>query len=374
MADKIKETAELSHSGAMGMFHSLLDSVGAEKPSSSSTSPATFAGANVPQGKIVVEAKDADLAKKFVSSSSDFDVKEKVEPEKDMDLFTWYLLTKGNNGSLDGMSDSDIAQDFANLVKSLGLEDTKVNFGGKEVTLGELSKKLSSAYEGDDFPMAGYPAGILGQARLASSSPLTAKALAEVERLANDKGVLGAIQTASRIVGVDTTYMLLKAKQESGFNSNAHAKTSSAGGLYQFLDSTWVATTHKHKDLLEKQMGIDVDHLSRGQLLALKNNAMASALMGAAFAKDNKDYLERHVNIPGGFHANSSALYMAHFLGPAGAEKFFEGLARNPSASAASLFPQAAAANASVFGGKSLADLGNWAAHKVGGPAYTIFS
>ncbi len=371
MADKT-DIAELSPYSALGLFRSILDNANAGNSAiAPQAKPATFAGANVPQGKIKVEAEDANLAKKFVSSSSDFEVSKK--PEQGMDLFTWMMLLREGQSDQDSMqSDTDLVNGFATLVKTLGLEDTEVNFGGKKITLGELSNKLSSMYaDPNNLPEAGYPMGILGQTRLGAGSPISAKALANAEQLADQKGVLGAIQTASRVVGIDSTYMLLKAKQESGFNPHAQAKTSSAGGLYQFLDSTWVATANKHKGLLERHMGIDVDDLSRSQLLSLKNNAMASALMGAAFAKDNMNYLNRNVDVEG-FQANSGALYMAHFLGPAGAEKFFEGLARNPNASAASLFPQAASSNSSVFAGKSLSDLGQWAANKMGAPAYTI--
>ncbi len=371
MADKT-DIAELSPYSALGLFRSVLDNANGEKsPVSAHLKPATFAGANVPQGKIKVEAEDANLAKKFVSSSSDFEVSKK--PEKGMDLFTWMMLMREGQSDQNGLSsDTDIVNGFATLVKTLGLEDTEVEFGGKKITLGELSNKLSSMYaDPNNLPAAGYPMGILGQARLGAGSPLSAKALANAEQLADQKGVLGSIQAASRIVGVDSTYMLLKAKQESGFNPHAHAKTSSAGGLYQFLDSTWVATANKHKNLLERHMGIDVDDLSRGQLLALKNNAMASALMGASFAKDNMNYLNRNVDVAG-FQVNSGALYMAHFLGPKGAEDFYEKLARNPNASAAAMFPKAAAANASVFAGKTMADVGEWAANKMGAPAYTI--
>ena len=329
------------------------------------TSPAAYMGSDsakrIPQGKIKTEE---EVGKSF-STSSKVDAPEKAKEDKGMDLMTWYMLTRPEGDNLGQESDAEFGAGFQAFVKIMGLEKTEITYQGQKITMGELAEKMTSSITGLG---EGYPQGILSQSRLPVGSPLSAKAIADAEKLAQSKGVLGSIQQASRIVGVDETYMLLKAKQESGFNPHAHAKTSSAGGLYQFLDSTWVATANKHKDLLEKYLHVDVDSMSRGQVLQLKENAFASSLMGAAFAKDNKQYLERNVNVPG-FKADAGAMYMAHFLGPAGAEKFFENLARNPNASAAAIFGREAAANASVFAGKTLRELERWADNKVSGPA-----
>ncbi len=67
--------------------------------------------------------------------------------------------------------------------------------------------------------------------------------------------------------------------------------------------------------------------------------------MAAEHASDNKSALEGSL----GRDANGTDLYMAHFLGIGGAKKFLSAMANNPGASAASLFPQAAGANRSIF-------------------------
>jgi hypothetical protein len=54
--------------------------------------------------------------------------------------------------------------------------------------------------------------------------------------------VAGAIKQASNISGVSFQYMLTTAKMESDFDPTAGATTSSAHGLYQFIDQTWLGT------------------------------------------------------------------------------------------------------------------------------------
>ena len=63
---------------------------------------------------------------------------------------------------------------------------------------------------------------------------------------AAQSGVGAAIQQAAARTGVDFSYLLGQAKIESGFNPNARARTSSATGLFQFIDQTWLATVHEH--------------------------------------------------------------------------------------------------------------------------------
>jgi soluble lytic murein transglycosylase-like protein len=58
--------------------------------------------------------------------------------------------------------------------------------------------------------------------------------------------VESAIQRASSATGVDFTFLMGAAKRESGFNPAAKARTSSASGLFQFVDQTWLSTLKKH--------------------------------------------------------------------------------------------------------------------------------
>ena len=54
--------------------------------------------------------------------------------------------------------------------------------------------------------------------------------------------IAGAIKQAASVTGTSFEYLLATAKMESDFNPKAGASTSSAHGLYQFIDQTWLAT------------------------------------------------------------------------------------------------------------------------------------
>ncbi len=169
--------------------------------------------------------------------------------------------------------------------------------------------------------------------------------------------VQSAIALASSKTGVDFDYLLGQAKIESGLNANARAGTSSASGLYQFVEQSWLAVVKKHG--AEHGLGWAAnsigqtaggrytvgDSATRSAILNLRNDPTAASLMAAEHASDNKDVLEGAL----GRSANGTDLYMAHFLGIGGAKKFLSAMQTNPGATAASLFPQAAGANRSIF-------------------------
>jgi soluble lytic murein transglycosylase-like protein len=54
--------------------------------------------------------------------------------------------------------------------------------------------------------------------------------------------ITGAILQAARSTGTSFEYLLTTAQIESNLNPSAQASTSSAKGLYQFIDQTWLAT------------------------------------------------------------------------------------------------------------------------------------
>ena len=58
--------------------------------------------------------------------------------------------------------------------------------------------------------------------------------------------VLNGIQQASANTGVDFAYLMAQAAKESGFNPDAKSKASSAAGLYQFVEQTWLSVVRKH--------------------------------------------------------------------------------------------------------------------------------
>ncbi|MDR6128722.1 hypothetical protein QE361_002073 [Sphingomonas sp. SORGH_AS802] len=165
-----------------------------------------------------------------------------------------------------------------------------------------------------------------------------------------------AIAYAANATGIDFDYLLGQAKVESGLNASARAGSSSASGLYQFIESSWLAVVKKHG--AEHGLGWAADAIgtsggrysvadgaTRQAILALRNDPAAASLMAAEHASDNKAALEGNL----GRAANGTDLYMAHFLGLGGANKFLSAMQADPQASGASLFPGAARTNRSVF-------------------------
>src|SRR5690606_5737137 len=66
------------------------------------------------------------------------------------------------------------------------------------------------------------------------------KALAALTAGAPQK-VVSAIRQASARTGVNFAYLVQQAGAESSFNPRVKARTSSASGLYQFIESTWLS-------------------------------------------------------------------------------------------------------------------------------------
>lgn len=169
--------------------------------------------------------------------------------------------------------------------------------------------------------------------------------------------VSSAIQLAAARTGVDFDYLFSQARIESGLNPNARARTSSATGLFQFIDQTWLATVHEHGE--RHGLGWAAAAIRRGPggryqvadpemrraILDLRRQPEAASAMAAEFAADNRDYLEPRLGRP----VEPVDLYLAHFLGAAGASRFLSAHQANPNASAAAVAPSAARANRSVF-------------------------
>lgn len=166
-----------------------------------------------------------------------------------------------------------------------------------------------------------------------------------------------AIAAASARTGVDFQYLMSQARIESGFDPDAKARTSSATGLYQFIDQTWLGTVKEHgaKHGLGWAAGAIqqrsnghfhvADAATRSAILALRNQPEAASAMAAEYAADNRAHLESRLGRP----VESVDLYLAHFLGPAGAEQFLAALDSDPSTSGAAILPDAARANRPIF-------------------------
>jgi len=178
-----------------------------------------------------------------------------------------------------------------------------------------------------------------------------------VEAISGNIGnVRSAIAKASQATGIDFDYLLGQAQLESGLNPTARAGTSSATGLYQFIDQSWLGVVKQHGT--ENGLGwasnaitrsgnrwVVSDPAMKSAILGLRNNPDVSAAMAAEFASDNKASLEGSL----GRGATGTDLYMAHFLGLGGARSFLKTMQANPGVSGAAMFPAAARANRSIF-------------------------
>lgn len=160
--------------------------------------------------------------------------------------------------------------------------------------------------------------------------------------------VAAAIARAADRTAVGFDYLMAQARIESGFDPRAQARTSTARGLFQFTAGTWLDTLrrhgadHGHADAARLAAG---DGAARRAALAMRDDPDLSALMAGAFARDNAAALERKLGRPAG----PTDLYLAHFLGPAGAATFLQALAAMPDQPAAGLLPAAAGANRGIF-------------------------
>jgi hypothetical protein len=169
--------------------------------------------------------------------------------------------------------------------------------------------------------------------------------------------VTGAIRQAAQATGTSFQYLLATAQVESGLNPQAGAATSSARGLFQFIDQTWLATMKQSGSALgygQYAAAITktgsghyevADPVMRSAILKLRNDPTANATMAGAFTQSNAAVLSARL----GRSPTEGELYIAHFLGAGGAARLISSAAANPNASAASYFPVAAHANTSIF-------------------------
>jgi hypothetical protein len=172
------------------------------------------------------------------------------------------------------------------------------------------------------------------------------------------RGVVeAAVERASKATGVDFSFLMKTAGRESGLNPSARSGASSAAGLFQFVEQTWLSTLKQHgskhgyaryAELISK--GSDGRYHVSGEeakkaVMDLRLDPHAASLMAGELAADHAAYLKGRV----GRSPTAGELYAAHFLGPQGSAKLIEAAQATPGATAAHLFPEAARANHGIF-------------------------
>ena len=160
--------------------------------------------------------------------------------------------------------------------------------------------------------------------------------------------IAGAIRQAAHSTGISFEYLLTTAQIESNLNPAAQASTSSAKGLYQFIDQTWLGTMkqdgaalglrplcRRHIALGGRALrGVGSRH-ARGDHAAAQRSA-SERDDGGRLTRNNATAWSARTRPP----AERGELYIAHFLGADGAGKLIDAASSQPQASAAAMFPQ----------------------------------
>ncbi|MER2606103.1 MAG: lytic transglycosylase domain-containing protein, partial [Siculibacillus sp.] len=172
-----------------------------------------------------------------------------------------------------------------------------------------------------------------------------------------EKRIAGAFKAAGEATGTSFRYLLSTSARESSHRADLAAETSSAKGLFQFVDQTWF-------DLIRREgPSVGLERLAekitpdgkggwtvagardRARILSLKTDPLVASVMAGKLTAENTSRLTDTL----GRGPTDGELYAAHVLGAAGATKLIRSASSEPNTAAAVVFPRAAAANAALF-------------------------
>ena len=169
--------------------------------------------------------------------------------------------------------------------------------------------------------------------------------------------VESAIKQASERTGASFDYLLSTARRESSLRPQAKSPTSSAAGLFQFVEGTWLKVVKEDgarlgladfaRDIHRTRSGkyYVPDRHRRQEILALRHDPRIAALVAAAYTEHNAHYVRRRI----GREPSDGELYLAHFLGPGSAAQMIRLAESQPDSPASRYFPAAARANRAIF-------------------------
>ncbi|WP_375459765.1 lytic transglycosylase domain-containing protein [uncultured Enterovirga sp.] len=172
-----------------------------------------------------------------------------------------------------------------------------------------------------------------------------------------DLPVVDAIRQGAAATGTDFDYLLKTARRESALDPAAKAPTSSATGLFQFIEQTWLGLVKSDGDrlgLAEQAKAVTArgdgtltvaDPATRQALLDLRKDPQLASVMAGTLTRQNRDALVAAT----GRAPSPGELYMAHVLGARGAAELIATTRADPSRVAALDFPDAARANRGIF-------------------------
>lgn len=169
--------------------------------------------------------------------------------------------------------------------------------------------------------------------------------------------VVESIRTGADQTGTDFGYLLRTAKRESALDPTAKAPTSSATGLFQFIEQTWLGLVKSDGDragLGQEARSVTArpdgtytvaDPAARQAILKLREDPEVASVMAGAFTRQNRDLLTGAI----GRAPSAGELYVAHVLGARGAADLIGRAATEPASPAAAAMPEAARANRTLF-------------------------
>jgi hypothetical protein len=167
------------------------------------------------------------------------------------------------------------------------------------------------------------------------------------------------IVRAARRTGADPALLMAIADKESSFATGVKARTSSATGLFQFIEATWLRGVRtfgaRHGLEIEaaeiegpEERPVIVDAGERTRVLAMRLDPYLSALIAAEMLNHDGGLIARDI----GRELTEGETYLTHFLGPNDATRFMDSVANQPTTVAATLLPRPARANAPIFFGR----------------------
>lgn len=161
---------------------------------------------------------------------------------------------------------------------------------------------------------------------------------------------------AAQQADYDPTLLMAIADKESSLRATAKASTSSAAGLFQFIDKTWLQAVRTfgaqyglEREAAEIEGPYDkptiADEVERARVLALRERPYLAAVMAAEMLKRDGGKVAESLGRP----LTAGETYLIHFLGTRDAGLFMSRLAEEPKGSAAAMLPKPARANRPIF-------------------------